>query len=107
MECPWEQQDGLEVVDNRILFNFGVILGVVYVSFWVSECLRILFFSSLFPGHFFSMSDSSCRRLGLPNHGFRKEGSAKMDLSWNTFLINFGIDFTRFPKALGAVFLVF
>ncbi len=30
---PWEQQDGLEVVDNRILVDFGMILGRVYIGF--------------------------------------------------------------------------
>ena len=31
---PWEQQDGFEVVNNRIFGDFGMILGPVYVSFW-------------------------------------------------------------------------
>ena len=29
---PWEQQDGLEMVGYRILFDFGMILGPVYIS---------------------------------------------------------------------------
>ena len=31
---PWEQQDGHEVVNDRILIDFGMISGLVYVSFW-------------------------------------------------------------------------
>ena len=50
---PWKQQDGLELVDNRIFVDFGMIFGLVYVSFWVSKCLQMLFVSGLFPGHFF------------------------------------------------------
>ena len=30
---PWEQQDGHEVARHRILVDFGVIAGLVYVSF--------------------------------------------------------------------------
>ena len=30
---PWEQQDGHEVVNNKIFVDFGVISGRVYVSF--------------------------------------------------------------------------
>ena len=32
---PWEQQDGHEVVNDRILVDLGVIPGPVYVNFWV------------------------------------------------------------------------
>ena len=34
---PWEQQDGHEVTNNMILVDFGVISGLVYVSFWSSK----------------------------------------------------------------------
>ena len=36
---PWEQQDGHEVVNNTIFVDFGVISGLVYVSFWGSKCV--------------------------------------------------------------------
>ena len=39
---PWDQQDGFEMVNNRILVDFGVIRELVYVSFWVSKCLQNL-----------------------------------------------------------------
>ena len=34
---PWEQRDGAEVANNRILVDFGVISGFVYVYFWSSK----------------------------------------------------------------------
>ena len=37
----WEQQDGFEVVDNRMCFDFAVIVVAVYVSFWISKYLTI------------------------------------------------------------------
>ena len=63
-----------------------------------------LFFvcSSMFPGHFVKF-----RRLGLPTRGFRLESIAKVDFSWKSFLMNFGIDLHRFLKALGTVFPIF
>ena len=39
---PWEQQDGVEVVNSKILFDVGMIWGVVYVSFGVSFVYRFL-----------------------------------------------------------------
>ena len=51
---PWEQQDGFEVIDNRIRLDSGVVSGLVFVSFWGSKYLKIRFrFSGLFPGHIF------------------------------------------------------
>ena len=50
---PGEQQDGLEVVDNMILFDFGVIMGPVYVSFLGTKIFEIRFFFGL-------VSRSSC-----------------------------------------------
>ena len=50
---------------------------------------------------FFSESEFQC--LGLPNPGFRMEGIAKIDLSWKSSLMNFGMDFYRFLEALGTV----
>ena len=43
---PWEQQDGHEVVNNRIFIDFGVISGLVYVIFWDSKCLKVSFIFS-------------------------------------------------------------
>ena len=35
---PWEQQDGHEVARHRILVDFGMISGVVYVGCSGPEC---------------------------------------------------------------------
>ena len=40
---PWEQQDGLEFANNRILVDLGMIPGFVYVSFWGPKCIKNLF----------------------------------------------------------------
>ena len=37
---PWEQQDGFEVANNRMLIEFGMILGRVHVTLWISKCLK-------------------------------------------------------------------
>ena len=39
---PWEQQDGHEVANDRILVDLGMISGLVSVSFWDSECVFFL-----------------------------------------------------------------
>ena len=62
---PWGQQDGLELVDSRILLDFGMILVHVYVSFWVSEYLEIRFLCGL-------VSRSSFYSLGPPKFGTSK-----------------------------------
>ena len=49
---PWEQQDGFEVVDNKIFVDFGMILGPVYDFFGDQNTLNC-FLPGLFPGHFF------------------------------------------------------
>ena len=36
---PWEQQDGFEMVVYRILFDLGMVLGPVYISFLSSRNL--------------------------------------------------------------------
>ena len=36
---------------NKIFVDFGMILGLAYVSFWGPKMLN-LFLSGLFPGHF-------------------------------------------------------
>ena len=41
---PWEQQDGVEVVRDRIFIDFGVILEPVYISFLNSRSLKFHFF---------------------------------------------------------------
>ena len=96
----WEQQDGLEVVNNRILIDFGVISGLVYVSFWGPECL-FFFVRACFRVIFFMISDSKFGRLGLPDRGFRMQGIAKIDFSWKSFLMNFGNRFLLFFDSLG------
>ena len=48
---PWEQEDGHEVANNRILVDFELISGLVYVSFGTSQCVKIVLFLNFFPGH--------------------------------------------------------
>ena len=50
---PWEQQDGHEVANDRILVEFGVTSGPVYVSFWDSKCVKNLFIFRLASRSFF------------------------------------------------------
>ena len=82
---PWEQQDGHEVENNRIL-----------VSFWVSKCVKILFIFRLVSRSFFDrfltrISDVLdfkivvCARM--------QEGIARNGISWKSFSKNFRIDF--------------
>ena len=47
---PWKQQDGHEVVQNRLFIDFGVMLGSCFEIFseaWLTNK------SGLFPGRFF------------------------------------------------------
>ena len=44
---PWEQQDGFEVVVRKILFDFGVILGPVYINLLLSGNLEFHFLLGL------------------------------------------------------------
>ena len=67
---PWEQQDGYEVVNDRIWVDFGMILGLVYGSFRVSKWIKKSVMFTLVPEHFLFISDSMCRRLGLPKSLF-------------------------------------
>ena len=39
----WEQQDGLEVVNNRIFVDFGMLLGPACVSFWRPKFIKMSF----------------------------------------------------------------
>ena len=39
---PWEQQDGPEVVNNRVLVDFVLVLGLFYVNFGF-RMLKVLF----------------------------------------------------------------
>jgi hypothetical protein len=81
---PWEQQDGVEVVNNnnKILFDLGMILGVVYVSFGVSFVYRFL-------NRNFDVWDFQIVV-------FRMEVMANVDLSRKSRLVNFGMDFSCF-----------
>ena len=84
--------------DGRLqdFIRFWSDFGTCLCQFLEFKMLKIRFFSGLFPGHFLSISESKFRRLGLPNRGFRMEGIAKIDFSWKSFLMNFGIDFYVF-----------
>ena len=44
---PWEQQHGHEVANDRIVIDFGMISGLVYVSFWNSKCFKNRFMFEL------------------------------------------------------------
>ena len=68
------------------------------------NALKKFLFSGVFPCIFLLIPDSKFRRLGLPNRCFRTECLAKIDFSWKTCLMTFGIDFNSFLKALEAVF---
>ena len=86
---PWGQHDGLEVVNNMVFVDFGMILGLVNVSFWDFIILTNSFcFRVCFQVIFLSTSASKIRRLGFSNQGFRIEGIAKIDLSWKSFFMN-------------------
>ena len=82
---PWTQQDGHEVVRNRIFIDFGVIMGPVYISFLISRSLTFHLFRACFGlvcGPFFVLiSESKFRRLGLKIRGFRKDSLAKINCS--------------------------
>ena len=81
---PWEQQDGHEVANNRIFVDFGVISGLVYVSF-EATCLKKLFFSGLFPDIFLSTPDSTFGPSGLPNRCFALKVLQKSTFHGNRF----------------------
>ena len=51
---PWEQQDGHEFANDRIFVDFGMISGLVYVSFWDSKCMNFLFMFILLSRSFFN-----------------------------------------------------
>ena len=84
---PWEQQDGVEVVNNKILFDLGMILGVVYVSFGVSFVYRFLYRN-------FDVWDFQIVV-------FRMEIMANIDLSRKSRLVNFRMDFSCFGSLWG------
>ena len=95
---PWEQQDGHEVVWNRIFIDLGVILGLVYTIFFDFKTLGILFFSGLFLGQL------KFRRLGLQIRGLRKEGLAKVNFSHKLFFMNSGAILIVFLEPWGSFF---
>ena len=68
------------MVVYMILFDFGVILGLVHISFKIHILLNS------FPG---------------------LEGIAKIDFSRKSFFMDVGVDLCRFLEALGAAFLFF
>ena len=100
---PLEQQVGLEVVDNRICLDLGVILGPAYISFWDA-----FFFPPLISKVIFlSISELELQRLGFPNRRFRVECIAKKNFHGNRFLWIFESMLCRFLEALEAAFLIF
>ena len=92
-------EDRVRVVD------FGMIVGRVYDIFWASEC--VFLFVACAQVIRSSISASIFRHAGLPNLRFSIECIAKVDFSWKSFLVNFGIDFYCFLYALGPVLLIF
>ena len=49
------------------------------------------------------MSASTFRSFGFQNLGFRKDGIATNDVSWESFLMNLGVELRKI-EALGIVF---
>ena len=71
-----------------------MISGLVYVSFWGSKYVKILFVVRLASRSFFlAISDSIFRCLRLPNRCFPIESIAKIDFSWKSCLKNSGMVF--------------
>ena len=103
---PWEQQDGLEMVVYRIFFDFGVILGPVYISFLSSKTSKFHVFSGLFASHFFIDSETKFLRLRPPNQGFRIETIAKSFFYGHIFN-GCRSRFLCFLEGFGTEFLVF
>ena len=90
---PWGQQDRLEVANDRILVDSGLILGLVYASFSGSTTFLNWFLFGLFPDHVFIDFWPGCQRLAFPNRRFRKASIAKIDCSWKSFFKNSWIVF--------------
>ena len=76
---PWEQQEGRGVANNRIFVDFGVISGLISVSFWGLKMFFFVLFRLVFQVIFLSISDSIFRCLGLQNSCFRLESIANID----------------------------
>ena len=72
----------------------------------VQKCVKNRFIVRLVSRLFFS---DFCIEFStfLTNRCFRMECTAKIDVSWKSFLVNFGMDFCCLSEALGAVFLTF
>ena len=86
---PWEQQDGLEMVVYRILFDWRVILRPVHIRFLSSRRLKFHFVSGLFTGHFvidfwieISTSGTSKSRF---SHGRYCTNRLFMEIVFNAF----------------------
>ena len=92
---PWEQQDGIKMVVYKILFDFELILGPVYISFLTSRSLQFHF--CVFPNYF----------SRFPNRNVATFGTSKLSFSQKLFLMDFGFDFYCSLQALEAVFLIF
>ena len=105
---PWEQQDGDEVVRNRIFIDFEVILGPLYISFLVSRSSKFHFCSGLFPGHFFIGFWVEMSTLRTPKSRFSQGKYCQNQLFTEiVFFMNFGTVFGCFLEALEAVYSVF
>ena len=71
------------------------------------EKLKTLFVCGLVSRSFvLSISESTFRRLGLPNRGFRKEGIAKNDFSLEFFFYGFRGRCVSFFGGLGSRFFL-
>ena len=92
---PWEQQDGLEVVDNRI---WGLFMSV----FESQNSSKFLFLLGLSPDRFFYRVLN--QKFGVWE--FQSVSVSNIVFSWKSFLMNFGMDFCCFLEALGAAFMV-
>ena len=104
---PWEQQEGHEVARHRTFVDLGVISGLVYVSFWISKCVKKLFIFRFVLNRFLGIPDSIVGLLGVQNWCFRIEHITKIQCSCKSFLKNFRLDLECFFDALGHVFLTF
>ena len=76
---PWEQQDAFEMVAYRILFDLGMILRLVYISFSGARSSKIRFFRACFQIIFLSISESKFRRLGIPNQCSRMQSNPNLE----------------------------
>ena len=88
---PWEKQDGREVANNRIFVDLGVILELVYGSFWEPTCFKTCCFVWLGSESFFIDFCFDISMSCLSNRGVRIQGIAKINCSWTSCLVKFGM----------------